>query len=80
MTKWYDTALSNFIEALQDTLDAKLDAADAFSGDYNDLTNKPNLSSVSHTHTSSDITDLEDEVGNDLDLLLLNLTEEISKL
>ena len=42
--------------ATKDELDTKADKTDLFSGDYNDLTNKPTIPDASNLATKSDLT------------------------
>ena len=50
----------------------------AFTGDYNDLINKPTgLPMEPHTHDSSDITNWEDSVEEDFDNFINDLIENL---
>lgn len=55
------------VNGLQGELDAKQNAADAFSGDYNDLQNVPEeFKPEHHTHPIEDVNDLQDELDGKL--------------
>lgn len=65
-------------KALRDKVDIGDLALVAFTGDYNDLENKPESFPVEeHTHNSNDIIDLEDSVEQDFDDFLDDLIESL---
>ena len=65
-------------KALRDKVDVGDLALVAFTGDYNDLENKPESFPVQeHTHNSNDIIDLEDSVEQDFDDFLDDLIESL---
>lgn len=65
-------------EALQEKVNAEALSTVAFTGDYNDLINKPTgLPMEPHTHESSDITNWEDSVEEDFDDFIDDLIENL---
>ena len=65
-------------EALQNKANIDSLSTVAFTGDYNDLINKPNgLPMEPHTHESSDITNWEDTVEEDFDTFIDDLIRKL---
>ena len=65
-------------EALQEKANINNLSTVAFTGDYNDLINKPtSLPMEPHTHDSSDITNWEDSVEEDFDNFINDLIENL---
>lgn len=75
-----DTDSNTQDHVISDTDDIQL-ANVAYSGDYNDLINIPTeFIPTVHTHTSEDISNLTNDIDENIDFLLYKLTEDINKL
>jgi hypothetical protein len=58
VTDWNDTPTDTSVPSeklTKDTLDLKLDSSDAFSGDYEDLNNKPTIQNNTPTTPVADV-------------------------
>lgn len=65
-------------QALQKKPNINLLSDVAFTGDYNDLINKPTaLPAADHTHQSEDITNWDETVSEDLEELIIKLTNSL---
>ncbi len=76
--------MQEYSDRFNSLLETKVNHSDlsdvAFSGDYNDLANRPPEFSPSHNHISSDIIDLNNTIDVDIETLLDTLVEDINKI
>ena len=74
----HPVANKTIYEALQEKVNIDTLSAVAFSGDYNDLINKPTeLPMEPHTHESSDINNWDDSIEEDFDTFIDDLIEKL---